>query len=52
MGRKQTQVICKNVFMGGKNTPAKDQFSKQWTDMIIQLEEAKRKHPGKAGQDA
>ncbi|MCI6005835.1 MAG: hypothetical protein SOY73_04645 [Blautia sp.] len=51
MGRKQTQVICKNVFKGGKNTPVKDQFTKQWTDMIIRMEEDKRKHTGKTGQD-
>ena len=42
MGKTGAQVICKSVFKSGENTTTKNQFTKQWIDLINQLEKSKR----------
>lgn len=42
MAKTQTQVICKNVFKSGKDTAAKDQFTKQWISLIHLTKKAEK----------
>lgn len=42
MGRKQTRIICKNVFKSGGNTPSKESFTQLWLSLIPLSE--KNKH--------
>ena len=42
MSKTGVQVICKSVFKSGENTTTKNQYTKQWIDLINQLEKGKR----------
>lgn len=41
MSKQKIQVSCKSVFKSGENTLTKSQFTKQWIELIRQLERNK-----------
>lgn len=41
MGRTETRVKCTSIFKGGKNAISKDLFTRQWIELIDQMEKEK-----------